>query len=99
MAELFFQMSATLQDFNYNDNGLALNIDQTGKINQSYQNMLGFYRQMIVNFKKTQIFAQGAFGISSPRYQSQIGQFLKISLGSSFLIGTRHRINRYVGCK
>lgn len=84
MAELFFQMSATLQDFNYNDNGLALNIDQTGKINQSYQNMLGFYRNMITNFKKTQIFAQGAFGISSPRYQSQIGQFLKISLGSSF---------------
>jgi len=84
MAELFFQMSATLQDFNYNDNGLALNIDQTGKINQSYVNMLEFYRHMITNFKKTQIFAQGAFGISSPRYQSQIGQFLKISLGSSF---------------
>ena len=84
MAELFFQMSATLQDFNYNDNGLALNIDQTGKIGQSYQNMLEFYRHMITNFKKTQIFAQGAFGISSPRYQSQIGQFLKISLGSSF---------------
>lgn len=84
MAELFFQMSATLQDFNYNDNGLSLNIDQTGKIAQSYQNMLEFYRHMITNFKKTQIFAQGAFGISSPRYQSQIGQFLKISLGSSF---------------
>jgi hypothetical protein len=84
MAELFFQMSATLQDFNYNDNGLSLNIDQTGKISQSYQNMLEFYRHMITNFKKTQIFAQGAFGISSPRYQSQIGQFLKISLGSSF---------------
>lgn len=84
MAELFFQMNATLQDFNYNDNGLALNIDQTGKIGQSYQNMLAFYRNMITNFKKTQIFAQGAFGISSPRYQSQIGQFLKIALGSSF---------------
>jgi hypothetical protein len=84
MAELFFQMSASLQDFSYNDNGLSLNVDQTGKISQSYQNMLEFYRHMITNFKKTQIFAQGAFGISSPRYQSQIGQFLKISLGSSF---------------
>jgi len=81
MAELFFGMGATLQDFNYNDNGIALNIDQTGKISQMHQNMLEFYRQMITNYKKTQIFKQGAFGIGSPRYQSQIGQFLKIALG------------------
>jgi hypothetical protein len=66
-AEMFFQMSATLQDFNYSDNGLQLNIDQTGKIGQSLVTMLTFYDNYKKNFKKTQIFAQGAFGISSPR--------------------------------
>ncbi len=83
-ADLFFQMNATLQDFTYNDNGLSLNITQTEKINQSYVNILAFYDNYKKNFKKTQIFSQGALGISSPRYQSTIGQFLKIALGSSF---------------
>jgi hypothetical protein len=94
MTELFMQMRATLEDFQYNDNGLSLNVDQVGKIAQSYANMLEFYRNMIVNFKKTLIFGSGAggaagggvgaVGLGTPRYQSQIGQFLKISLGSAF---------------
>lgn len=83
-AELFLQMRATLEDFNYNDNGLSVQVDQVGKIQQSYTNMLEMYRLMIVNFKKTQVLKIGAMGIASPRYQSQIGQFLKIALGSSF---------------
>jgi hypothetical protein len=81
MTELFLQARATLEDFQYNDNGLSLNVDQVGKISQSYASMLEFYRQMIINYKKTQIFAVGAVGLGTPRYQSQIGQFLKISLG------------------
>jgi hypothetical protein len=98
MTELFMQMRATLEDFQYNDNGLSLNVDQVGKIAQAYQNMLEFYRNMIVNFKKALIFGSGvaggvgggagggvgAVGLGTPRYQSQIGQFLKISLGSAF---------------
>jgi hypothetical protein len=84
MTELFLQARATLADFQYNDNGLSLNVDQVGKISQSYTNMLTFYRQLIVGFKKAQIFSVGAVGLGTPRYQSQIGQFLKIALGSSF---------------
>ena len=84
MTELFLQARATLEDFQFNDNGLSLNVDQVGKIAQSYANMLEFYRQMILNFKKTQIFAVGAVGLGTPRYQSQIGQFLKVALGSAF---------------
>lgn len=84
MTELFLQARATLEDFDYNDNGLSLHVDQVGKIAQSYTNMLEFYRHMIINYKKTQIFAVGAVGLGTPRYQSQIGQFLKISLGSAF---------------
>lgn len=83
-SELFLQARATLEDFQYNDNGLSLNVDQVGKIAQSYANLLEFYRNMILYYKKTQIFAVGAVGLGTPRYQSQIGQFLKISLGSAF---------------
>jgi hypothetical protein len=84
ITELFLQARATLEDFQYNDNGLSLNVDQVGKISQSYANLIAFYRDMIVNFKKTQIFQVGAVGLGTPRYQSQIGQFLKIALGSAF---------------
>lgn len=84
MTELFLQARATLEDFQYNDNGLSLNIDQVGKISQSYANMVAFYNQMILQYKKTLIFQVGAVGLGTPRYQSQIGQFLKISLGSAF---------------
>lgn len=84
MTELFLQARATLEDFQYNDNGLSLNVDQVGKISQSYTNILAFYQQMITNFKKTQVFKVGAVGLGTPRYQSQIGQFLKIALGSAF---------------
>jgi len=84
MTELFLQARATLEDFQYNDNGLSLNVDQVGKISQSYANLLAFYRNMIINWKKTLIFSVGAVGLGTPRYQSQIGQFLKISLGSAF---------------
>jgi hypothetical protein len=83
-ADLFFQQRATLEDFQYNDNGISLNITQVEKINQSYVNMLQFFNTMKTNFKKTQIFVVGAQGLGTPRFQSQIGQFLKISLGSAF---------------
>jgi len=84
MTELFLQARATLEDFQYNDNGLSLNVDQVGKINASYVNLIQFYNTMLTNFKKTQIFQVGAVGLGTPRYQSQIGQFLKIALGSAF---------------
>lgn len=83
--ELFLQCRATLEDFDYNDNGLSVRVDQVGKIDSSYRNLLEVYRNMISNFKKTQITAIGGVGLSTPRFQSQIGQFLKIALGSSFM--------------
>jgi hypothetical protein len=84
MAEMFFCMRASLEDFQYNDNGLSLNVDQVGKINSAIANMLAFYRTMIQNYKKNQILVAQVQGLGTPRYQSQIGQFLKIALGSAF---------------
>ena len=86
-AELFFQMGSALQDFSYNDNGLSVVVDQVGKIQQSYVNMLEMYRMMVTNFKKSQIFTIGA-GLGTARFQSQIGQFLKVALGSSWTWNT-----------
>jgi hypothetical protein len=83
-SELFLQMNATLQDFDYNDNGLSVRVNQVEKINTSYQNMLKIYKDMIINFKKTEILRIGGKGLGTPRFQSQIGQFLKVALGSSF---------------
>ena len=83
-SEMFFQMRATLEDFEYNDNGLYVRVDQVGKIEVSYKNMLEQYRFMITNFKKTEILKVGPKGLGTPRFQSQIGQFLKIALGSAF---------------
>lgn len=83
-SELFFQMRATLEDFDYNDNGLSVRVDQVGKIDASLNRMLDVYKNMIINFKKTELINVGAKGLGTPRYQSQIGQFLKIALGSAF---------------
>lgn len=82
--ELFLQARATLQDFDYNDNGLSLRVDQVGKIQQSITNLLDMYKTMILNHKKSLIISMGGAGLGTPRYQSQIGQFLRIALGSSF---------------
>ena len=40
MTDMFMQMRAGLEDFQYNDNGLSLAIDQVGKLNASIANLL-----------------------------------------------------------
>ena len=85
---LFMQMTYTLQDFGYSDNGLSITLDRVTKIDQSYRNVLEMYKIMVLNAKKAEMLRVGGKGIGSPRYQSQIGQFLKIALGSSFTWNT-----------
>lgn len=85
---IFHQMRATLDDFTWNDQGLSVSIDQTGKLNTALTNTTKAYERMITNYKKTRVIAQGGRGLGTPRYQSQLGQFLKISLGSSFLFNS-----------
>lgn len=87
-ANIFHQMRATLDDFTWNDQGLSVAIDQTSKLNASIANITKAYERMIINWKKTRVIAQGGRGLGTPRYQSQLGQFLKIALGSSFLFNS-----------
>lgn len=87
-SQLFHQMRATLDDFQWSDQGITVNIDQTSKINTSITNVTKAYERMLINYKKTRVIAQGGQGLGTPRYQSQLGQFLKIALGSSFLFNS-----------
>lgn len=87
-SQLFHQMRATLDDFTWSDQGVTVAVDQTAKISVSLTNITKAYERMLVNYKKTRIIAQGGRGLGTPRYQSSLGQFLKISLGSSFLFNS-----------
>lgn len=82
-AEMFAQMQLSIEDFDYNDNGLSVRTDFVGKIGQSYANMLDFYKNMIINFKKTQIFIVSCpVGLGSPtRTNSVLGSFLRTAFG------------------
>lgn len=84
-SSVFMQLRATLDDFSWSDQGVTVAVDQTSKISASLLNTTKVYERMIQNYKKTAVIAQGGRGLSTPKYQSQLGQFLKISLGSSFL--------------
>lgn len=83
-AALFQQLNAAIQDFTFSDQGFSVTVSQVDKIGASITNMMGVYAMMIKKFKVNLILDQGPMGISSPRYQSQLGQFLKIALGSAF---------------
>jgi len=83
-AMLFKQMEATLQDFDYSDNGLTVRVDQVGKINTTHVNILKIYQQQVDWAKKALLLRTGGQGLGTPKFQSQIGQFLKLALGSSF---------------
>lgn len=87
-SQIFHQMRATLDDFTWNDQGLSVAIDQTARLNTSIANTTKAYERMLTNYKKTRVIAQGGRGLGTPRYQSQLGQFLKIALGSSFLFNS-----------
>jgi len=85
--QIFKQMEVTLQDFTYNDNGLTVSVDQTAKLNTGLVNILKAYGQQVEFMKKSHLMTLGA-GLGTPRFQSQIGQFLKIALGSSYAWGS-----------
>lgn len=84
---LFKQMEVTLEDFTYSDSGLSVTITQTEKINTAIANMLKAYIQQ-VEYMKKKLVLEKCVGLGTPRFQSQIGQFLKIALGSAFTWGS-----------
>jgi len=80
-ALLFEQMGWTLMDFNYSEGGLSLNPDRVGKIEINYKNMLEIYKDRIESGKRIEMMNVGPKALGTPRYNSSIGQFLKVALG------------------
>lgn len=83
-AVLFEQQRWTLMDFDYSDSGLSIRLDRVSKLDMAYKNLLDIYKGMILNAKMNVLAHTAAVGVGTPRYQSAIGQFLKIALGSAF---------------
>lgn len=83
-AAIFQQLNASIQDFTFSDQGFTVQVSQVEKIQSSITNMTAIYQNMIKAYKVNLICNQGPLGIGTPRYQSQLGQFLKIALGSAF---------------
>ena len=81
---MFMQQTWTLQDFGWSDGGISLNLDRVSKIDTAYKNSLDMYKNMIINVKRYELMSYGGRGLGTPRFQSQIGQFLKVALGSSY---------------
>jgi hypothetical protein len=84
LTTLFLQLGWALNDFNYSDNGLSLNLDRVQKLDTPYKNLMEQWKSMVQQLKYQEVFRIGGRGIATPRFQTQIGQFLKLALGASF---------------
>jgi len=81
---LFEAQRWSLLDFDYSEGGLTLRLDRVMKLTNVYDKMLDLYKQQVKSVKRIQTLKVRGKGLGTPRYQSQIGQFLKIALGSAF---------------
>jgi len=88
ISNMFVQLGYALKDFSYSDYGLSLNIDRGAKIQAVSTQMTKAYDKMVWDAKKGVLLGVGPRGFGMPRYQSQIGQFLKIVYGSTFAWGS-----------
>lgn len=80
---LFMQMKWTLNDVSYTDNGFSISFDRVEKLNRSYENMFKLYQQQVVNIKNY-LWSRSMIVLGSPRYQNQLGQFVRATFGMSF---------------
>jgi len=84
-AQLFWQMGASLQDFTFSDQGVSFTVDQTTRLEAPIRNFLERYKNMVLNAKRNEVLKVQPAGLATPRYQTAIGQFLKMALGSAFV--------------
>lgn len=85
-ANLFLMLNYSLKDFSYSDYGLTLNIDRHGKLSSVHEKQVAAYSRMCWNAKKYEAMQLQPAGLGQPRFQSQIGQFLKVCIAGSTLI-------------
>lgn len=83
MTNLFMQMKWTMNDFSYTDNGLSLTLDRVTKLGAAYDNMWKIYsvqKTQIKNF----VLLNNAVSLGTPRFQNQLGQFVRAAFGYAF---------------
>lgn len=93
-AAVFYGMTALLaqiqmanysiNDFNYNDNGISMSLDRTSKIASVNQAVREQFNNMAFNLKKYYGAGIGPIGLGYPRYQAQMSPFLRIMYGAGY---------------
>lgn len=80
---LFMQMKWTMNDFSYTDNGFSISLDRVTKLGTSYSNLLKLYQDQVINIKNY-LWSQSVIVLGTPRYQNQLGQFVRATFGWGF---------------
>lgn len=84
VANVLVASDVAFEDFSYNDNGLSLNLDRTGKLMQVNERVTKMYKTMKQNIKKWYSAKSGPKGLGYPRYTAQMSSFMRILYGSGF---------------
>jgi hypothetical protein len=88
-ATLFLQLRYSLKDFTYSDYGVNLTVDRHARLGATHEKMTTAYYKMVWNAKKCYLMKNVKIqGHGTPRFQSQIGQFLKIVFGQTYNWGS-----------
>lgn len=74
----------SFEDFTYNDNGLSLTLDRTGKLGQVNERVTKMYNTMKFNIKKYYSASSGPKGLGYPRFTAQMSSFMRILYGAGY---------------
>ena len=74
----------SFEDFTYNDNGLSLTLDRTGKLGQVNERVTKMYNTMKFNIKKYYSASAGPKGLGYPRFTAQMSSFMRILYGAGY---------------
>jgi len=80
---LMMQMKWTMNDLSYSDNGLTLSLDRVSKLDKSFERFYKLYKEKTLNVKNGLLF-NSVIVLGTPRYQNQLGQFVRATFGHNF---------------
>lgn len=84
VASVLVAGDVSFEDFSYNDNGLSLTLDRTGKVMQVNERVLKMYTSMKHNIKKYYSASSGPLGLGYPRFTAQMSSFMRILYGAGY---------------
>jgi len=81
---LFLAGGYALNDFNYSDGGLSLNIDRQGNLDKYYQNLYNLYLDQVKKFKKIYAMRMPMKIIQTPTTNTIFAQYLAMMFPTTF---------------